>query len=293
MEKAKFIIPGIAEQYRVNKTLILAMEKFPHWFYDDIEISSVYGMFPVSLWNAGRIFNIYKAAYHEDIEEIKEFYNSRDIALRLTYTNLLIQEEHLNDRFCNMIMESLHNGKNEVVLASNILENYLRTTYPNFKYCSSTTKTLTKIDDLLTELESPYYQVCLDYNLNNKFNQLEKIPVEQRDKCEFLVNAICPPGCPHRAEHYNYNSKSMLNHGGFFNIECGITHNINSAEAKQMGHRISHQDIVNKYLPLGFTHFKLEGRTLPRHDLIGMYADYFVKPEHILDFIGVMELDCE
>jgi hypothetical protein len=165
--------------------------------------------------------------------------------------------------------------------------------YPSEAHNVSSVMKETKIDDLLTELESPYYQVCLDYNLNNKFNQLEKIPVEQRDKCEFLVNAICPPGCPHRAEHYNYNSKSMLNHGGFFNIECGIVHNINSAEAKQMSHRISHQDIVNKYLPLGFTHFKLEGRTLPRHDLICMYADYFVKPEYILDFIGVMELDCE
>ena len=53
--------------------------------------------------------------------------------------------------------------------------------------------------------------------------KIELLSQEEKDKCEFLVNAICPPGCKTRREHYILNSKYYLNYGRQFDVPyCGI-----------------------------------------------------------------------
>ncbi len=43
---------------------------------------------------------------------------------------------------------------------------------------------------------------------------------------------------------------------------------------------ISPQAVFEKYLPMGFNNFKIEGRTLPDICLLEYYIIYMVKPEY-------------
>ena len=43
---------------------------------------------------------------------------------------------------------------------------------------------------------------------------------------------------------------------------------------------ISPDDIWNKYVPMGFHHFKIEGRTANIFSLVETYCHYLIKPEY-------------
>ena len=134
--------------------------------------------------------------------------------MRFVFTNCLISEEDCYDRFNNMVLEICHNELNEIVVSSPILYNYIKSHYPKYKFISSTTKCLSNKEEALKEIEKEeYYMICIDYNLNKNENFLNSIPKNQYDKVEFLINAICPPGCPTRKRHYKMNSLYHLNYG--------------------------------------------------------------------------------
>ncbi len=98
---------------------------------------------------------------------------------------------------CNMVMAFANNGLNEVIVNSPLLEDYIRKNYPKYKLTSSTCKRLDDGERLAAELEKDYHIVVVDYDLNNRFDILEKLP--NKEKCEFLVNSNCRPKCPDRA----------------------------------------------------------------------------------------------
>ena len=43
---------------------------------------------------------------------------------------------------------------------------------------------------------------------------------------------------------------------------------------------VSPEDIWEKYVPMGFKHFKLEGRTDSIFNVIEVYCHYMIKPEY-------------
>jgi len=53
-----FHIPGIADTFHLNKLLWMLMEEYPDAFREDTDIGSIYGEFPTSLWNGGRVNGI-------------------------------------------------------------------------------------------------------------------------------------------------------------------------------------------------------------------------------------------
>lgn len=69
-------------------------------------------------------------------------YNKRDIAVRYTFTNPLLENIHLFDTFCNLAMELGDNGKNEVIVNSPVLEDFICKMYKSYAIISSTTKCL-------------------------------------------------------------------------------------------------------------------------------------------------------
>lgn len=50
-------------------------------------------------------------------------------------------------------------------------------------------------------------------------------------------------------------------------------------QLKDLSTHISPDDIWNRYVPMGFEQFKIEGRTLELFNLIEHYMYYLVKPE--------------
>jgi collagenase-like PrtC family protease len=111
---------------------------------------------------------------------------------------------------------------------------------------------------------------------------LESIPKELRPKVEILVNAICPPGCPHRKLHYIETGRAHLTYlKERYTVahECKIDQELNHPDRLGQGNNLSFEDI-KKYNQMGFQHFKLEGRTLSSSTMFANYLYYLIKPEY-------------
>lgn len=282
---AKFHLPDFVRHFKLNMILLEMLNRQPEIFYDGVEIASVYGTFPGSVWNGGRSFSGKIDA--KSVQGILEKFNSRNIPLRFTFTNPHVGPEHFRDPFCNTCMKMADNGMNEVIVVSPLLEDYIRNKYPNFKITSSTCKQIEDMDKLCEELEKDYNLVVLDYNWNNKFEMLEKIP--HKEKCELLVNACCTPNCKRRKEHYDFVGEYQIK------ITEHMKHpdepfDFRDFECPQMGMalyqtidyptHISPKDIYNRYVPMGYENFKIEGRSVPDINILEAYVYYMIKPEY-------------
>lgn len=280
-----FILPGFYNHRKLLEEIIIYKEKYPQQFMDDVTIGACYDNFQICVWDGGRSFVSYKQASKEDIIEIRDFYQQKKIPLRLIFTNPVITEKDLHNNFCNLIASLCEDENNEIVINSPILEEYIRKTYPKYKIISSTTKCLTNTQEVNNELNKDYYMTCLDYNLNHNQTFLESIPKELRPKVEFLINAICPAGCPNRKEHYRLNGFFHLNFCKNYHITCGIKEGTLDFDSIQKRNNITPDEIYNQYVKKGFSNFKIEGRTLSNLELLLNIAKYMVKPNYQLQFI--------
>lgn len=286
-----FHIPDFTNHILINTILINSISKYPEYFHDGLKIASIFGCFGGSVWNGGRYLGgTTDIAY---VKNITEVLNSKNIPLRFTFTNPLIEKKHLGDPFCNQVLRAANNGFNEVIVFSPILEEYIRENYPNYKLTSSTCKQIENIDSVKEELAKDYKYVVLDYNFNNKFDQLEQIDEKDRSRCEVLVNACCTPHCKRRGEHYRsigqdqideweYKRNNVLSKKSFkptTPFTCSYMNNdlYNILEYETY---ISPEAIFEKYIPMGYCNFKIEGRTIPDISLLEYYVHYMAKPEY-------------
>ncbi|MBQ6040334.1 MAG: hypothetical protein K5705_03650 [Oscillospiraceae bacterium] len=294
--KVRFHLPDFARLARFNLLFISMLESSPELFRDGVEIASVYGAFPPSIWNGGRLqYGTYDKNF---IRGVIRAYQDKGIPLRFTFTNPMLEEKHLSDPFCNMIMRAADNGLNECIVFSPLLEDYIRKNYPNYKLTSSTCKRITDAEQLYSEFEKDYHIIVLDYDLNHETDILEKIP--HKEKCEILVNPCCNPNCPNRSMHYQeigleqiavanhykrfpntaYHSRDfMRKHPEFapvFSCNCETRTLFDITKLKN---HITPDEIWNKYVPMGFTQFKIEGRTFDLFNLLEHYLYYMAKPE--------------
>lgn len=295
----KFHLPDFSRLSKFNMVFLAMLENSPEFFREGVEIGSFYGVFPPSVWNGGRVMlgNCDK----KFVKGVINYFNSKNVPIRFTFTNPVIEEKHLSDPFCNMVLHAADSELNGCIVVSPLLEEYIRKNYPKLKITSSTCKRITDEGVLFEELEKDYHLVVLDYDLNNKFDVLEKIPY--KEKCEVLVNPCCQPACKHRSNHYKtigleqiafnehikkhpanipYNpDKFAREHPeSKAELECKCEQRT-LFDIKNLSTHVSPDDIWNKYVPMGFCNFKIEGRTFDIFNLIEHYLYYMVKPECI------------
>lgn len=286
----KYAIPGLYHHYTINLKLLNLMETHPEYFYPNIQVEAVYGVFPHCIFDGGRIFESNFHAAVEDIVNIAGQYHKYGVASRLVYTNSQLTPENYTNKFGNLCLSICNQYENnQVVLADSDFMNYIKLNYSNLSFISSTTKCLNKKDFLAELHNNEFIEVCLDYNLNHNWELLNSLTNEEKERCEFLCNAICPPACPMRKRHYTLNGVYNLNFGKNYEVPyCGIRGHSLSPECKAYANNISYEEIVEKYEPNGFCHFKLEGRTFNDSEQTLIYSDYMVKPEYKNLFIEHM-----
>lgn len=285
-----YAIPGLYIHYEINMKLLNIKEHNPEFFYPNINIEAIYGVFPWNIFDGGRIFVTNKQASLEEINKITFDYHKFNVASRLVYTNCKLTPENYTNKFGNLCLSVCNDyDNNQVVIADDNFRDYIHKNYPNLSFISSTTKCL-NVSNFKQELEKQeFIEVCLDYNLNHNWEMLDSLTQEQKQKCEFLCNAICPPGCPTRKQHYILNSEYNLNFGKHYNVPyCGIYYSTLSPEVKSFSNTMTYQEIRDIYEPKGFCHFKLEGRTFSAQTQTLIYADYMIKPEYKSLFINQM-----
>lgn len=286
--EVKFHLPGLRQNFPLNMLMVSLLEQKPERFREGVKFASFFGEFPTSLWNGGRP-SMYDQCDAKFIRNVVKAINDKGIPVRYTYTNMLINEEDLDDPYCNFCMQVADNGMNEVMIFSPILEKYIREKYPSFKLNSSTCKEIKDINLVNEELKKDYYLVVLDYNFNNNFEELAKI--EDKARCELLVNTLCIPNCPRRGKHYENiakNQRIMLKNRKLprdkqipledWWCEYGEYNCVHTIQGYSTF--ISPDDIWEKYVPMGFNNFKIEGRTANIFSLVETYVHFLIKPEY-------------
>ena len=281
--KAVYHLPGLFEFYELYRRFLPLYREHREYFYDWCEIGSLYGAPADCLWGGGRV------GFGEDRPEaVAALLREYGISARLTFSNSLLREEHLADPRCNRLCALFErNGlvPGGVILTSELLLGYLRENYPGFYFISSTTKVLTRFEQLEAELARPEFRyVVPDFRLNRAFDRLDALPESQKKKLEFLCNECCWFGCPDRRACYENVSRKNLGE------DCP-EHICLSPDAER-GYRFSDamknpgfigiEDIRQRYLPRGFSQFKLEGRSLGSAVVLELLLYYLTKPEYQL-----------
>ena len=289
--RVRFHLPDFSGNFKLNLMFAEMLKHRPEFFREGVEIASFYGVFPPSIWNGGRTQG--GVVDKNFVRSVIKAANDRDIPLRFTFTNPALEKKHLSDPFCNMVMAMANNGLNEAIVMSPLLEDYIRNNYPKYKLTSSTCKRITDPDALEAELAKDYHIVVVDYDFNNNFEVLEKLP--RKKDCELLVNACCEPNCPRRSEHYYcigvqqiaYNEHIKKYKNLPFDAAKYDPKNFRGCPYSQRGifdirelrTHITPDDIWNKYVPMGFEQFKIEGRTASPLNVLETYMYYMAKPE--------------
>ena len=281
IKKAYFHLPGLFEFYELYRVFLPLFCGHREYFYDWCEIGSVYGAPSDCIWGGGRVEEGY-----EDPCKVLELMEKYEISARLTFSNSLIQKEHLKDRRCNDLCALFENSiekQNGVIVHSDLLLNHIKRNYPGLYFVSSTTKVLTDFSQFMGEVNrDEFLYVVPDFRLNKAFDKWKTLSQSQKDKVEFLCNECCWFGCRDRKSCYETVSRKNLGE------DCPEHHC--AAPDASYGYRfskamenpgfISVEELKNVYLPMGFSNFKIEGRGLGSALILEFLLYYMTKPEY-------------
>ena len=244
-ESLNFHLPGLDWDF-LNFYVHFAKytRKHAERFMEKSRIASFYGTFRGTIWAGGRV-SIGATPSPVDMENAIHKINDAGVAVRYTFTNSVLEERHLSDTFCNLVMELADNGKNEVLVNSSVLENYLRKSYPNFKYIQSITAVERNIDKI--------NEATKKYDLVSK----------QHYKNISRIN--CHQG---NIEEVKCLMQNRARHQGFFDVLD-----------KNKDTTLTFDDVYKNYYNMGFRHFKLVGREEPSFTPFEALMYYFSKPE--------------
>ena len=287
---AHYHLPGLFEFYDLYRAFLPLWRKHREYFYDWCDIGSVYGAPADCIWGGGRV-----GFGDNDPGNVLALLQEYGISARLTFSNSLLRPEHLADKKCNHLCSLFEkSGKNGVIVHSDLLLAYLKKTYPGLYLVSSTTKVLTDFRDFEKELDRPDFRYIVpDFRLNKSFNRLNTLTASQKEKVEFLCNECCWFGCYDRAACYENVSRKCLGENCPDHI-CVAPDGEQGYRFSQAMHNpgfIGIDDIQNTYLPMGFSHFKIEGRGLGSALILEFLLYYMVKPAYHLHIREAIYLD--
>ena len=289
-------LPGLFEFYELYKAFLPLYREHQEFFYDWCEIGSIYGAPCDCIWGGGRV-GFGDAEPNAVAALMKEY----GISARLTFSNSLLRDEHLDDARCNALCEMFKNGgttpgapQNGIIVHSDLLLNYLKAKYPNFYFVSSTTKVITDFEQFKAELNREEFRyVVPDFRLNRQFDKLNALTDAQKQKVEFLCNECCWFGCFDRKKCYENVSQKSLGE------DCAD--HICVSPTAQRGYRFSDAmknpgfigiDVIQStYIPAGFRHFKIEGRSLGSALILEFLLYYMTKSEYQLKVREEIYLD--
>lgn len=280
---AYYHLPGLFEFYELYRVFLSLYREHREFFYDWCSIGSIYGAPADCLWGGGRV-----GAGDCDPRAALQLTREYGVSARLTFSNSLLREKHLADRKCNALCRLLTESggpPNSVIVHSELLLDFLKRQYPSLYFVSSTTKVLTDFQLFRQELErDDFLYVVPDFRLNKDFERLKALPDNRKAKVEFLCNECCWFGCKERKACYEAVSRKNLGEPGPEHRCAAPDANVGYRFSKAMTNPgfIGIDDIQNVYLPMGFSHFKIEGRSLGSALILEFLLYYMTKPEYQL-----------
>lgn len=328
---AYYHLPGLFEFYELYRVFLPLFREHREYFYDWCDIGSIYGAPADCIWGGGRAGfgdnepeEVMALMQEYGISARLTFSNSliREEHLSDKKCNTLCQlfgkseiahvtSGNINEKLGllqrektqveEIWEEELPKGRerkkkvqNGVIVHSDLLSEYLQKNYPDLYLVSSTTKVITDFQQLLKEINRKEFRyVVPDFRLNKAFDKQNTLSQAKKDKVEFLCNECCWFGCKDRKRCYETVSRKNLG-------EYCPEHLCKAPDSEE-GYRFSKamknpgfigiDDIKNRYLPMGFTNFKIEGRGLGSALVLEFLLYYMTKPEYQIHVREAIYLD--
>ena len=229
----------------------------------------MYDSYPGTRWNGGRPTSKEPAFSFGDFVHQVEVLNRHGIGFNLTFSNLLVGEEHLDDAQGNRLLERFHNGMNGVIAGSEVLAKYIREAFPRYRLINTLTHYHT--DLAYYERAREVYDIfVLPPALNHRADFVEALGPE---RVEILVNETCHRNCPFCKEHYTKISEYNLSLGANPYLEAELQHFCERHHGERLwpmsaeklgktlvGLRVA-PDEVDRFKDMGVNRFKLSART--------------------------------
>ncbi|MDL2328936.1 hypothetical protein LJC71_04175 [Desulfosarcina sp. OttesenSCG-928-A07] len=253
--------------------------------------AEVYGTMPCK-WDGGRPIRTQLSPGAPP--PVFEQYRKKGIEIYLTFNSNQLTEEDLDDEVGNKLLQEADG----VIIASPILNDYIRDKYPNV---SRTASCIQSIISHRNKTQDHYKKLCDEYDkvvigTTHLFNadperslDLKFIDQLDRDKIEIMVNDNCTFDCPHRTTHHTLvarhnkiqTKESFQKVVQFFQTYCSA-----NLTAKGGTNLILTNAMIATLKQMGFRHFKLAGRDLPGSYVLIEIVRYIV-PERIQPLISM------
>ncbi len=271
-----YTLPDFTVGLKRNLVFAQLMRDCPQFFFDDVRIQSVYGCFPGCVVNGGRAF-VREPYSARQIEATFEALDGQGIAARLTFTNMLVEERHLEDPYFNLILDAAADHGAGVIVCSDLVDAYVRARHPRMERTLSTTREILDAAELNRALEE-FDLVVLNYNKNKDLAFLDQ--VEHPERLEVMANELCNPGCPHRNEHYLHNSRDQLAGTVTEFRRCDLSGKDFFKLAPTSPTILTNDDVRTLHGRYGVPRFKIVGRGVAPDVNLESYLYYLVRPEH-------------
>lgn len=276
-----FYIPGYYTYYTLIPLVNFFREAHPYYFIPDRIIAGAYDL-PLGLrWNGGRGCNNDEYC-QKDIDDCMKYYQTQtNMILLHTCTNLFANtEELLNDKLCNQFIDTYYRPQDKIIIANFNLKQYLQNKWPEMSFVNSTTLGIIDIDKINLMTEHEGYVIYYGKNNDNEY----LLQLKHKENIEILCGELCIPNCPSRKAHYEAISKSYSgDNKALINFTtkhiCPKQNNIPFEEVIKYPHFITNQRI-NELNEMGFSQFKISGRTVKLTTWIRLIIYYLVKPEY-------------
>lgn len=102
-KEAHFFLCGAFESFSFIQGYLRKVKEYPSLLKDNVIIDSVFGS-PTCIWNGGRaLSNVYYDKHQ--LQKIHDSYAEIGVRVRFIFTNPLLNEYDLHDRYCNLVMD--------------------------------------------------------------------------------------------------------------------------------------------------------------------------------------------
>lgn len=280
-QNVNYNVPGL---FLYSELLLCLLDLIREKFGYEVPIKFMYGA-PQTRWNGGRlILNKYKSDFSlSGIEKELISISKRGITPLLTFSNVLIEEDDLQDEYCNQLLKMMSEIGAGAIVSSDLLAKYIKTKYPEIQLHQSVISTAFKKnrDELFyKEISSSnsYYVVHPDDNFD--MDLLKKIP---KSNAEIIINERCFYRCNQRNNHYisissdqrkqNNNEKKYSD----FLSGCNAMPEIKQGASKQNNISLS-IDEIKSIVELGFTSLKIQGRSDSLYSFFFDFLRYTLEP---------------
>lgn len=252
---------------------LLAFHDFLYTLTGKNIFDSVHGS-PLFEWNSGRVLPRFSVNPYQ-MKVALDSYMLRGIPIDYTFTNTLLGPQHLDNLLGNNLLKyavaNNPTGRNAVIVASDVLYDYIKKEYPSLKLVSSILKISSERGkgdlDYYLRLADRFDKVMLHPDDTLNLELLEKLP--NKEKYEALINEYCIRNCPIRHLHYQQLSEQSLAYSVYAEDDflkmrekngCTDFNHLCSNGAKET---LALKPVEIKAIyDLGFRIFKVQGRGL-------------------------------